>query len=60
MSDEEYAKFVEYHKTTHPLGRVGDADEVAQAIAFLASSSASFITGEHLHVDGGWHAAVPQ
>jgi len=30
---------------------------VAQAIAFLASSSASFITGEHLHVDGGRHAA---
>ena len=60
MSDEEYAKFVEYHKTTHPLGRAGDAEEVAQAIAFLASSSASFITGEHLHVDGGWHAAVPQ
>jgi len=56
MSDEEYAKFIEHHKETHPLGRVGDADEMAQAIAFLASNSASFITGEHLHVDGGWHA----
>ena len=60
MSDEDHTQFLEHHKTTHPLGRVGDAEEVAQSIAFLASSSASFITGEHLHVDGGWHAAVPQ
>jgi len=60
MSDEDYAKFLEHAKETHPLGRVGDAEEVAQAIAYLASSSASFITGEHLHVDGGWHAAGPR
>jgi len=60
MSDEQQAKFVEHMTQVHPLGRVGDAEEVAQAIAFLASSgSASFITGEHLHVDGGWHAACP-
>ena len=56
MSDEEYIKFLEHGKEIHPLRRVGDAEEVAQAIAFLASSSASFITGEHLHVDGGRHA----
>ena len=60
MSDEQLAKFFEHQKEVHPLGRVGDAEEVAQAIAFLASSSASFITGEHLHVDGGLHAAVRQ
>ena len=60
MSDEDYAKFLEHAKETHPLGRVGDAEEAAQAIAYLASSSASFITGEHLHVDGGWHAAGPR
>jgi len=57
MSDDEYAKFFERSKTTHPLGRVGDVEEVAQAIAFLASSSVSFITGELLHIDGGRHAA---
>jgi NAD(P)-dependent dehydrogenase (short-subunit alcohol dehydrogenase family) len=36
-----------------PLKRVGDAEEVAQAVVFLASAKASFITGESLAVDGG-------
>jgi len=52
MSDEQCARLMEHSRGTHPLGRVADPEEVAQAIAFLASSSASFITGEHLHVDG--------
>ena len=55
MSDDDYLEYIERRKKSHPLGRVGDADEVAEAIAFLASSDASFITGEQLHVDGGWH-----
>ncbi|MEP6715352.1 MAG: SDR family oxidoreductase [Terriglobia bacterium] len=37
----------------HMLNRVGDAREVANAILFLASDEASFITGAHLRVDGG-------
>jgi 3-oxoacyl-[acyl-carrier protein] reductase len=36
-----------------PLGRLGDADEVARAIRFLVSDEASFITGQVLGVDGG-------
>ena len=36
-----------------PLGRIGSADEVAGAAAFLASADASFITGAELAVDGG-------
>jgi len=37
----------------HPLGRVGRPDEIARAAVFLASSSAGFITGAALTVDGG-------
>jgi NAD(P)-dependent dehydrogenase (short-subunit alcohol dehydrogenase family) len=36
-----------------PLKRIGEAEEVAQAIVFLASRKASFITGESLAIDGG-------
>jgi NAD(P)-dependent dehydrogenase (short-subunit alcohol dehydrogenase family) len=37
-----------------PLGRLGRPDEIAAAIAFLASDDASFITGTTLYVDGGF------
>ena len=37
----------------HMLNRIGDPREVANAILFLASDEASFITGSHLMVDGG-------
>jgi NAD(P)-dependent dehydrogenase (short-subunit alcohol dehydrogenase family) len=41
----------------HPMGRIGHVDEVARAIAFLASDESSFTTGTVQFVDGGWTAA---
>ncbi|WP_085110588.1 SDR family NAD(P)-dependent oxidoreductase [Mycolicibacillus trivialis] len=37
-----------------PLGRIGTPDDVAAAVAFLASPAAGYITGQTLFVDGGW------
>lgn len=37
-----------------PLGRIGTPDDIAAAVAFLASEAAAYITGQVLYVDGGW------
>lgn len=60
LDDEAYAKFLEHSKQTHALGRPGEVNEVAAAIAFLASADASFSTGVNLPVDGGRHAMCPR
>jgi NAD(P)-dependent dehydrogenase (short-subunit alcohol dehydrogenase family) len=50
---EEEAKQV---AALHPLGRMGEPEEVAEAVLFLASDQASFVTGTCLFVDGGYTA----
>ncbi|MCA0303814.1 MAG: SDR family oxidoreductase [Proteobacteria bacterium] len=45
-----------FWKHRHPMGRIGQPDEVARAALFLACEDASFITGTLLFVDGGWTA----
>jgi NAD(P)-dependent dehydrogenase (short-subunit alcohol dehydrogenase family) len=55
MNDENYAAFLERSKTTHPLGRAGNTDEIAELILFLASDRAGWITGETISIDGGRH-----
>jgi len=53
MAPEAYEKFLEHSKTTHPLGRVAQPEEIAELIAFLASDRAGWITGVTYSIDGG-------
>jgi NAD(P)-dependent dehydrogenase (short-subunit alcohol dehydrogenase family) len=55
MNEESYSAFLERSKETHPLGRPGQADEIADLIVFLASDKAGWITGETVAIDGGRH-----
>jgi NAD(P)-dependent dehydrogenase (short-subunit alcohol dehydrogenase family) len=53
MDEETYSQFLERSKQTHPLGRAGQAEEVAELILFLASPTAGWITGCTYSIDGG-------
>jgi len=55
MDEESYAKFLNRSRETHPLGRPGEASEIADLIFFLASDAAAWITGETISIDGGRH-----
>lgn len=55
MSEENYRGFIERARETHPLGRPGTPEEIADLIHFLASDAASWITGETISIDGGRH-----
>lgn len=53
MQEDVYAKFLEHSKSTHPIGRVGKPEDVAELILFLASERAGWITGGSFSIDGG-------
>jgi len=53
LDEKAYRAFLERSKTTHPLGRVGKPEELADLILFLASDQAGWITGATVSIDGG-------
>ncbi len=54
--DNQHEIFVNNYERKVPLGRMGNADDIAPAISFLLSEDAKYITGQNLIVDGGWTA----
>jgi NAD(P)-dependent dehydrogenase (short-subunit alcohol dehydrogenase family) len=47
---------VEYMRSLHPIGRLGQAIDVAYGILYLASDESKFMTGSQLVIDGGYTA----
>jgi NAD(P)-dependent dehydrogenase (short-subunit alcohol dehydrogenase family) len=55
MDEARYAAFLEHSRTTHPLGRPGTPEEIADLIVFLLGPASGWITGETIAIDGGRH-----
>jgi NAD(P)-dependent dehydrogenase (short-subunit alcohol dehydrogenase family) len=51
--DSKHRQMLDAWGTTHPIGRIGQPEEGAELIAFLAGPKASFITGAEYEIDGG-------
>lgn len=57
MGEEKYQEMMKTRLSFYPLGRLGDTQDIANAVIFLASERASWITGQTLSVNGGYAAA---
>jgi NAD(P)-dependent dehydrogenase (short-subunit alcohol dehydrogenase family) len=55
-SDQDLRTALAQMRQQHPIGRIGTPEDIAQAVLFLASERASFMTGEYVCVDGGMMA----
>ena len=55
MTEENYSAFLVRARETHPIGRPGAPEEIAELCFFLASPAAAWITGETISIDGGRH-----
>jgi NAD(P)-dependent dehydrogenase (short-subunit alcohol dehydrogenase family) len=53
---EREPKRKQYIEQAHPIGRIGEAEDIARAVVFLCSDDASFVLGHSLAVDGGFTA----
>ena len=53
-SSVQESQFVKNYEKKVPLKRLGDPDEIANVITFIASDASSYITGSNVVVDGGW------
>jgi NAD(P)-dependent dehydrogenase (short-subunit alcohol dehydrogenase family) len=58
LSGEELVQRYYGPRRPLPIGRFGTPEEVAAMVAFLASERASWITGAHINVDGGWVKSI--
>lgn len=55
MNEEQYAAFLERSRETHPLGRPGRPEDIAELILFLGTGRSGWMTGETIPIDGGRH-----